>query len=73
MRILLLLLILIAIASALFLVRRARSAALRNRRRDAWHAKREEEDRIWYEKTGEEPGEGGLPIKPDRESSANGS
>ncbi|HEU4961478.1 MAG TPA: hypothetical protein VFT56_13855 [Sphingomonas sp.] len=51
--VLLLIIILIVVALVAHAVLRQYRGRLRQRRRAAWQAKREEEDRIWYEKMGD--------------------
>jgi len=53
MRALLIVIILVGVAA--FAVMRARRARLAQQRRAAWQAKRAEQDRIWYERIGEDP------------------
>jgi type II secretory pathway pseudopilin PulG len=54
MRVLMTLIILAVLVLIAFGLWRARRAQLREERRAAWQAKRAEEDRIWYEKMGED-------------------
>lgn len=58
MRALLVLIIFTGMALGVLFVWRARRVQLRQQRHAAWRAKRAEEDRIWYERMGEEPPEG---------------
>jgi hypothetical protein len=53
------------IAAGWYLAQSRYRAATRRRRRQAWHAQREEEDRIWYETMGERPDEEGRPLRRD--------
>ncbi|MGN6277825.1 MAG: hypothetical protein ACTHM8_03770 [Sphingomonas sp.] len=55
MRSLLALIVIAVVVAAIVMLVRARRSALSQQRRSAWHAKRAEEDRIWYEKMGEDP------------------
>jgi hypothetical protein len=52
---LLALIVIAAVVAAVAMLVRGRRAQLSRQRRSAWRAKREEEDRIWYEKMGEDP------------------
>lgn len=52
---LLALIVIAVVVAAIAMFVRARRAQLSHQRRSAWRAKREEEDRIWYEKMGEDP------------------
>lgn len=54
MRVLVTLIILAVVALIVLGIWRARRAQLREERRAAWQAKRAEEDRIWYERMGED-------------------
>jgi hypothetical protein len=61
MRALLILVVLVVGAIAIFGMWRTRQAQLKEQRRAAWHAKRAEEDRIWFETMGDTAdGSGGL-------------
>lgn len=66
MRTFLTLVVLAAVAIAVFGIVRARRAQVREQRRAAWHAKRAEEDRIWYETIGDaaDESEAGIPPRP---------
>jgi hypothetical protein len=55
MRALLALIVIAVVVAAVFMLLRARRAQLSQQRRSAWRAKRAEQDRIWYEKMGEDP------------------
>ena len=55
MRALLVLIIVVLLVVGALLVWRTRRAQVRGQRHAAWRAKRAEEDRIWYEKMGEDP------------------
>lgn len=55
MRALLVLIIVVGMCVGVLLAWRARRAQVREQRHAAWRAKRAEEDRIWYEKMGEDP------------------